>query len=296
MFRPPKQLKFLSVAQLHFLKGSKPVNALKSALLDKRKHAIQVKLNESNPARPLNLLVPRIDTVPTKFISSPGTSVYDFVMDMYDELPLNSTIAVVKGASRAVVKRNGEQVGDLDAVKITLADAILSQNVQIHVNDDAKFVFDIRSEVNKCRTVANQLMEEEAEINGIKAQMETARQAVNRRMALLRNGTFVYLNTQLALVIGATYTLGWDMIEPCTYFIGLSTSIVAYAFYLATRTEYTYPDAESRIERAWFLKYLRRSGVITGDYSGVLEYRERAERFRRLPAEYRAFLLKFQGQ
>jgi len=39
----------------------------------------------------------------------------------------------------------------------------------------------------------------------------------------------------------------WDIVEPITYFVGLTTLIGGYSFFLATNTDYSYPAWRERL-------------------------------------------------
>ena len=43
------------------------------------------------------------------------------------------------------------------------------------------------------------------------------------------------------------FEYSWDIMEPVTYFATYGTLMLFYCYFLITRQEYTYPDAEERI-------------------------------------------------
>lgn len=49
-----------------------------------------------------------------------------------------------------------------------------------------------------------------------------------------------YLVGQLGLVIHLTYELGWDLMEPVTYLIGLGSSILTFGVYIFTKSDFAF--------------------------------------------------------
>jgi hypothetical protein len=54
----------------------------------------------------------------------------------------------------------------------------------------------------------------------------------------------------------------WDIMEPITYFVGLTTLIIGYTFFLFTRADYTYPEAKRRIANKRLRKLYLSTSVL----------------------------------
>lgn len=48
------------------------------------------------------------------------------------------------------------------------------------------------------------------------------------------------LVAQLSGVVYLTYDLGWDLMEPTTYLMGLAVSVASYGIYIYSKAEYEY--------------------------------------------------------
>ncbi|KAJ1505662.1 hypothetical protein HMI54_010030 [Coelomomyces lativittatus] len=79
-------------------------------------------------------------------------------------------------------------------------------------------------------------------------QYEVIDQLVNMKLKLYMYAGVSWLVSQLSTMIYLTYELGWDVMEPVSYLVGLGTTILGATYYAFFRTEYTYEDVFPRLE------------------------------------------------
>ena len=82
---------------------------------------------------------------------------------------------------------------------------------------------------------------------------------VRRRVQVVLYGGMGYLVSQFGLVVFLTFDIGWDIMEPISYLLGVATAAVGAAFYLFRRREFTWEGfgtevhswVRGRVTRRW---------------------------------------------
>ena len=71
----------------------------------------------------------------------------------------------------------------------------------------------------------------------------------------------VLLCCQLAMFVRLTYyEFSWDVMEPISYFVGLSNAIMAYSYYLWNRRDFTFESWQRQLEGKYSEDILRSRG------------------------------------
>ncbi|XP_053535835.1 calcium uniporter protein, mitochondrial isoform X2 [Ictalurus punctatus] len=65
------------------------------------------------------------------------------------------------------------------------------------------------------------------------------------------------------------WVYSWDIMEPVTYFITLSTSMGVYAYYVLTKQDYVYPDAKDRQFLHYFYKGVKKQKFSVERYNAL---------------------------
>ncbi|KAI9208821.1 uncharacterized protein BJ171DRAFT_487443 [Polychytrium aggregatum] len=89
-------------------------------------------------------------------------------------------------------------------------------------------------------------------------------------------------------VVGIRLTwweLGWDVMEPFTYFCGIGFALATYVWYMLTRQEYTYDSLKSLSQNIKLKEIYRQRGFDATEYE---HHVKRAEKLTHLIAEIRA--------
>ena len=99
---------------------------------------------------------------------------------------------------------------------------------------------------------------------------EAKRRAESRSRMIVASG-LILLCCQLAAFVRLTYyEFSWDVMEPISYFVGLTNAITVYIYYLWNRTDFSYESWERRLEGKHTEDYLRRRGVDLERYSALV--------------------------
>jgi len=81
----------------------------------------------------------------------------------------------------------------------------------------------------------------QAEFEELRSNYELAQRRAAARSSLVVYGGLMLLCCQLATFVRLTYyEFSWDVMEPISYFVGLSNAIMAYGFYLWNRQDFSF--------------------------------------------------------
>ncbi|KAI9223892.1 hypothetical protein BC828DRAFT_374853 [Blastocladiella britannica] len=92
------------------------------------------------------------------------------------------------------------------------------------------------------------------------ASVSRVQAAADRSLARVLYGGTAALTAQLGAVVHLTYELGWDLMEPATNMLGLTTVILSGAFFAAANAEFTYANAANVVRdrlRRWHARRMR---------------------------------------
>lgn len=101
----------------------------------------------------------------------------------------------------------------------------------------------------------------------------------DNRLLLSRLGLAGFLTGELALIVHLTYDLGWDLMEPATYLLGLGTGILTYMIFGFTRAEFAF---ETHMDK---LMEKRRTKLYSKNGFDLMLHERIEDTVRRLRAE-----------
>ncbi|KAJ3373089.1 hypothetical protein GGF31_001076 [Allomyces arbusculus] len=127
--------------------------------------------------------------------------------------------------------------------------------------DDVPHVFDARAALQKLRAVRADVEGQAAAVARVQGRVEEVEQRVRGRLHTLVYGGAVGLCTELAGIVYLTYELGWDLMEPASYLLGLGTVIIGATYFAVLRREYTYEAASNHLESLLQRRLARRAGL-----------------------------------
>jgi len=112
------------------------------------------------------------------------------------------------------------------------------------------------------RLKTNEILKVEVEkfIKQMKEKQVKLEKQFGRRDFAFKLSFAIYLSVQLGVVVHLTYDIGWDIMEPVTYLLGLGASIIYYGIFLMTRMEFRYDSHFSSFISRWREKYLVKRG------------------------------------
>jgi len=104
--------------------------------------------------------------------------------------------------------------------------------------------------------------------------LENQRQEIIRHAAertnLLTWAGLGLMATQFGVLARLTWwEYSWDIMEPVTYFVTYGTAMAGYAYFVLTRQEYLYPDAENRQRLMLFHKKARKHRWDVDKYNRI---------------------------
>ncbi|KAJ3349454.1 hypothetical protein GGF32_005614 [Allomyces javanicus] len=127
--------------------------------------------------------------------------------------------------------------------------------------DDVPHVFDARAALQKLRAVRADVEGKAAAVARVQGAVEDVEKRVRGRLDTLVYGGAVGLCTELAGIVYLTYELGWDLMEPTSYLLGLGTVIIGATYFAVLRREYTYEAASNHLESLLQRRHARRAGL-----------------------------------
>lgn len=198
-------------------------------------------------------------------------TVGDLIADLQREDP---------GASASVCSKVGERVANT-----TLIDALLDKDFQLIINDA---VYNVRSPEKVCTSHEHAMEMEDMKhvvhllhtalhlpehhllkerqllekLDNLKQELSPLEKmkAQLSRTASFHTSKVLWMGMALLSVQGGAlawltwWVYSWDVMEPVTYFITYGTSMGAFAYYVLTRQDYVYPEAQDRQFLRYFYK------------------------------------------
>ncbi|KNE58808.1 hypothetical protein, variant [Allomyces macrogynus ATCC 38327] len=127
--------------------------------------------------------------------------------------------------------------------------------------DDVPHVFDARAALQKLRAVRADVEGKAAAVVRVQGTVEEVEKKVRGQLNMLVIGGGVGLCTELAGIVYLTYEMGWDLMEPTSYLLGLGTVIIGATYFAVLRREYTYEAASNHLESLLQRRHARRAGL-----------------------------------
>jgi hypothetical protein len=218
---------------------------------------------------------------PTRFRLPLSMSVYDLICELKEEMHTAPTAPVA--APRRGARPSARQVRVVDDQgyevdhSLPLSEA-LKTPFTIDLGDAA-----IQPDGRAFVAYLQALRVEQGELRSERDYLDTLEELARRRTAwrglAARLGFGSFLLAQLGATVYLTYDIGWDIMEPTTYLIGLGNAILGYGVYLYTRRDFSFAVHMEAVLDRWHRRHLSRIGFdpLRRDY-----VRQRLERLERL--------------
>ncbi|XP_013863215.1 calcium uniporter protein, mitochondrial [Austrofundulus limnaeus] len=198
------------------------------------------------------------------------------------------------GADASVFSKDGDRVAGS-----TLIDSLLGKDFQLVINnavydvrapektvcpssEHAKELDDMKHVVHLLHTALHQpehhllkerqLLEKLDDLKQELSPLEKAKAQLSRT-AEFHTSRVLWTGVALLSVQGGAlawltwWVYSWDVMEPVTYFITYATSMGAFAYYVLTKQDYVYPDAQDRQFLRYFYKAARKKSFNVEEYN-----------------------------
>uniref|UniRef100_A0A3P9D8U8 Calcium uniporter regulatory subunit MCUb n=1 Tax=Maylandia zebra TaxID=106582 RepID=A0A3P9D8U8_9CICH len=196
-------------------------------------------------------------------------SVGDLISDLQKEDP---------GATASVLSKDGERIANS-----TLIDALLDKDFQLVINnavynilcasaEHAMELEDMKHVVHLLHTALHQPEHQLLKERELLEKLDNLKQELSPLEKVL-DVLALYVGLALLSVQGGAlawltwWVYSWDVMEPVTYFITYSTSMAAFAYYILTKQDYVYPDAQDRQFLRYFYKGARKKRFNVEKYN-----------------------------
>ncbi|XP_071768038.1 calcium uniporter protein, mitochondrial-like [Centroberyx gerrardi] len=221
-------------------------------------------------------------------------SVGDLIADLQREDP---------GVTASVLSKDGERVANT-----TLIDTLLDKDFQLIINDA---VYNVQSPEKVCTSSEHamgledmkhivhllhtalhlpdhhllkerQLLERLDSLKQELSPLEKTKAQLSRK-AQFQTSRALWAGMALLSVQGGAlawltwWVYSWDVMEPVTYFITYATSIGVFAYFVLTKQDYVYPDAQDRQFLQYFYKGARKKYFNVEKYNELKEEQAQVE-------------------
>lgn len=149
---------------------------------------------------------------------------------------------------------------------------ILEDLVYLHPREVTSAVLRVLPGVpSKVFGVSDQeLLKLQSEYDEMHVNYEQAQRRAATRSSLVVYGGLMVLCAQLATFIRLTYyEFSWDVMEPISYFVGLSNAIMVYLFYIWNRRDFSFETWQRGMEGKYAEKTFRAKGFDINRYVGL---------------------------
>ena len=251
------------------------------------------------------LTVP-LGPVPTRFRLPLTMSVYELICDLKHELhwspppapsssSTSSSSASSSPASAPAAAPSARRVRVLDNAgaemdqSLPLSEALQQGAFTIDLGHTA-IAPDGRAFTDYLRSLKVEQGELRAERDVLDGLEALANRRSERRNLAARLGFGAFLYGQLGVIVYLTYDIGWDIMEPTTYLLGLASAILGYTVYL-----YTHQDFSFAIHMEGVLERLRQRHLVRLGYDAQrrVYVHDRLERLERLLRLYEKESVRF---
>ncbi|KAI9173075.1 hypothetical protein H9P43_007206 [Blastocladiella emersonii ATCC 22665] len=198
-------------------------------------------------------------------VSPMQTTALDVLNNLRAEYVATPEAAVADGAGRSpprvyITRGYTDAVLDdatldgMSLAQLVRANAVVWVHGVPHTFDAADLVADLR-------TVRDALAEHDQRIPVARAALDAVHKRAETRLRWILYGGAGFLVSELGAIVFLTYELGWDLMEPTSYLLGLGTMIMGSAFYAVLRREYTYENAAAELHARLRERAARKLGV-----------------------------------
>jgi hypothetical protein len=146
---------------------------------------------------------------------------------------------------------------------------ILEDLVYLHPREVTSAVLRVLPGVpSKVFGVSDQeLLKLQSEYDEMHANYDQAQRRASTRSSLVVYGGLMVLCAQLATFVRLTYyEFSWDVMEPISYFVGLSNAIMVYLFYIWNRRDFSFETWQRGMEGKYAEKTFRAKGFDIDRY------------------------------
>ena len=237
----------------------------------------------------VTLTVPLGGDAPTRFRLPLTMSIYDMINELKHERHWTETAAAPAarkgsggggggGAARVRVVDGGGH--ELDQ-SLPLCEVLRAPFV-VDLGDGTAFQPDGRAFTEYMKALAVELEELRTERQYLETLLGVAARQAQWRDTATRLGVGGALLAELGVIVYLTYEIGWDIMEPTTYLIGLANATAGLLIYNMTRQEFAYSVHLEGVLERWRRRHLRRLGYDAERHAYVTQRLERLERLLKL--------------
>ncbi|XP_072051348.1 calcium uniporter protein, mitochondrial-like [Amphiura filiformis] len=161
------------------------------------------------------------------------------------------------------------------------------------ISEDARTMADVKSmvyqlystlhveqhQLEKERDLRKQLENLQEELEPL----EKLRKELNMRAQKKSNyvvwGGLAYMGLQFGFLARLTWwEYSWDIVEPITYFVTYGAGIFFYMYFVLTRQEFLYPDAQDRVYLTNFHKFAKKKKLDVEKYNEIRDRMNQIEK------------------
>ena len=158
---------------------------------------------------------------------------------------------------------------------------ILEDLVYLHPREVTSAVLRVLPGVpSKIYGVSDQeLLKIQAEYDEMHLNYEQAQRRATSRSSLVVYGGLLVLCAQLATFVRLTYyEFSWDVMEPISYFVGLSNAIMVYLFYIWNRRDFSFETWQRGMEGKYAAKTFTAKGFDMERYAALARRLRKAKK------------------
>ncbi|XP_062852020.1 calcium uniporter protein, mitochondrial [Trichomycterus rosablanca] len=179
------------------------------------------------------------------------------------KLVINDTAHIVRPPKRELLAH--EEADKLNDVKLLVQHLYTTLRIEEH-------------QLCKERELIGRLEDLNSQLRPLEKVKEELSKKAERRTTWVLWGGMAYMATQFGILARLTWwEYSWDIMEPVTYFITYGTAMAMYAYFVLTRQEYLYPDAQDRQYLLFFHKGVKRQRFDIEKYNKLKDTIAEAE-------------------
>lgn len=193
-----------------------------------------------------------------RFIVPVDSTALQLIQDIKEEFP-QAKVSVTRGYKGEIV--------DIESLRIT---DLIRGGLVLWLNGNSTTI-DNSTFLQKLRHAKSDLLSVTIDKNNLAKAKENLDFLSERKTKAVVYGGGAFLVSELAGIVYLTYELGWDLMEPTSYLLGLGTIIGGSAFYAFMRREYTYENAGNHLSDWIRTRVYRKNNFSVEKFENLLK-------------------------